>query len=439
MSKSSFPRVALVGRTNVGKSTLFNRLAKRTESLVADQAGVTRDYISEALTIHGKNFELIDTGGLAPAGTEDPLYNDIAAVSEQECKNADVVLFVCDGKNGITMEDKAVAKQLHKLKKKVILVLNKADNVQAFKNNEADFYGLGFGSYFAVSAVHGTGITELLNEVAKKLPETMAALPAAPECKIALLGKPNVGKSSLMNALLNYKRSIVSDIAGTTREAISERISFYGQDILVTDTAGIRRKRKVTDDLETLMVKSSLAAVRTADIILLLVDGNDGRLSDQELKLMFYAFEENKALIMIYNKSDLMTDEKMNLLTYETSEYDFFLKNIPKIHISCLTGKNVGVVMREIEKIRERFLQPINSAELTVELHEYFRNKPLFHKGVKLQVFSIQKRKEKDMAFNLCVSDPRWFGQSQLQCIENFLRKKYDLLGIPVHFVITKR
>jgi len=439
MSKSSFPRVALIGRTNVGKSTLFNRLAKRTESLVADQSGVTRDYISEVLSAHGKNFELIDTGGFAPAGTEDPLYNDILAVSTKECQEADLVIFVCDGKNGLTLEDKTVAKQLHKLNKKVLLVLNKADNVQIFKMHEADFYALGFGEYIAVSAVHGTGISELLLAITKSLPETTAMLPAAPECKIALLGKPNVGKSSLMNALLNTKRSIVSDIAGTTREAISERITFYGQDLLLTDTAGIRRKRKVTDDLETLMVKSSLAAVRTADIIILLVDGNEGRLSDQELKLMFYAFEEHKAMILVYNKSDLMTPEKTGLLNYETSEYDYFLKNIPKIHISCLTGKNVNVVLREVEKIRTRLTQPINSAELTVELHEYFRNKPLFHKGIKLQVFSIQKRKEKGMSFDICVNEPKWFGQSQLQCIENFLRRKYDLLGCPIHFVITKR
>jgi GTP-binding protein len=439
MNKSLFPRVALVGRTNVGKSTLFNRIAKRTESLVADQSGVTRDYIAEVLAVQGKRFELVDTGGLAPAGTDDPFYNEIAAVSSQACQEAAVIVFVCDAKNGITLEDKLIAKQLHKFKKPVILVLNKADNKNAYEDKAADFYALGFSSFMPVSAIHGTGINELLSAVIKELPEATTTLPEAPACRIALLGKPNVGKSSLMNELLHYKRSIVSDIAGTTREAISERITFYGEDLLLTDTAGIRRKRKVTDNLESLMVKSSLAAVRTADIVILMVDGNEGRLLDQELKLMFYAFEEHKALILVYNKSDLMTVEKKNLLEYETSEYNYFLKHIPSVHVSCLTGKNVGIVIREIEKIRTRLAQPINSAELTVNLHEHFRHKPLFHGGFKLQVFSIQKRTEKGMSFNLCVNEPKWFGQSQLQCIENFIRTQYDILGCPVHFVITRR
>lgn len=439
MSKASYPQVALVGRTNVGKSTLFNRIAKRTESLVADQAGVTRDYVSEVITINGKTFELRDTGGLAPAGTTDPFYNDIAATSIAAAESAAVIIFVCDGKNGLTLEDKQVAKQLHLLKKTVILAANKADNKARFEEHSTEWYALGFGEPLPISAVHGTGIPELLARVTANLPAVTTAAPEAPVCKIALLGKPNVGKSSLMNALLHYKRSIVSDIAGTTREAISERITFYGQDLVLTDTAGIRRKRKVTDDLETQMVKSSLSAVRGADIIILMVDGTEGRLSDQELKLMFYAFEEHKALLLIYNKSDLMTQEKMHLLEYETDEYNYFLKNIPQLHISCLTGSNVGLVMREIDALRKRLVQPINSAELTVELHEYFRQKPLFHKGIKLQAFSIQKRDEKGMSFTLCVNEPRWFGQSQLQCIENFLRKKFDLLGCPIHFVLIKR
>ena len=439
MTKSPFPRVALVGRTNVGKSTLYNRIAKRTESLVADQAGVTRDYISEVVSFGGKSFELVDTGGFAPHGCTDPLYNDIAAVSSKECEQADLILFVCDGKNGITLDDRSVAKQLHKLKKKTLLVLNKADNKNAFKDHESEFYALGFNTFYPVSAVHGTGVTELMQAVTSLLPAHTPEAPSAPDCRIALLGKPNVGKSSLMNALLHSERCIVSDIAGTTREAISERVTFYGQDLLVTDTAGIRRKRKVTEDLETMMVKSSLAAVRTADIILLLVDGNEGRLSDQELKLMFYAFEEHKALMLIYNKADLMDEGKKSLLDYETSEYAFFLKNIPTLSISCKTGKNVGSVLKEIEKIRNRLAQPINSSELTVDLHEYFRNKPLFHKGIKLQAFSIQKLNAKGMQFALCVNEPKWFGPSQLQCIENFLRKKYDLLGCPIHFIISRR
>ena len=178
----------------------------------------------------------------------------------------------------------------------------------------------------------------------KQVPLVKEKLPSAPGCKIALLGKPNVGKSSLMNHLVQAERSIVSAHAGTTREALSERVTFYGEDILFTDTAGIRRKRKVQDDLETLMVKSSLQAVRRADIIVLVIDGSAGRVSDQELKLMFYAFEQQKSLLLVFNKSDLVDDETKNLLSFELEPYQYFLKHIPQIHSSCLSGKQVELL-----------------------------------------------------------------------------------------------
>jgi GTP-binding protein len=438
MSKQHLPVVALVGRTNVGKSTLFNRISRRTESLVADQEGVTRDYISEAVSWKNTAFELIDTGGLVPSGTDDPFYGAIEAVSSAAAQRASVIIFVCDGKNGITLDDQRLARHYHTLGKTVLLAINKADNKKEYEANTEDFYSLGFSEFFPISAEHGTGISNLLDEVVATLPSEVA-LPDAPACKISLIGKPNVGKSSLMNALVNYERSIVSDAAGTTREAISERISFYGEDLLLTDTAGMRRKRKVTDSLETLMVKSSLSAVRTADIVVVMIDASAGRLSDQELKLLHYAFEEHKAVLLLFNKSDLVTPELKNLLEFELEQYNYLLKHMPKINTSCITGKNVGYVFREIEKIRKRMTQPMNDAQLTIDLHEYFRKKPLFNKRQKLQVFSIQRRKEKGVSFTLCVNQPQWFGQSQLSCIENFIRKKYDLIGCPIHFVLIKR
>ena len=431
MILTSLPRVALVGRTNVGKSTLFNRLARRTQSIVSDQENVTRDFIHEALEWNNKRFELVDTGGLTPTGSDDPFHDDIQAIGHKACQDADILLFLCDGKNGLTTQDRMLAKELHRLDKPVLLVLNKADNKNDIALHESDFYALGFSQHFLISSIHGTGIKELLNHVASLLPRVKDKLPSAPDCKIALLGKPNVGKSSLMNQLLKYERSIVSDKAGTTREALSERVTFYGQDLLFTDTAGIRRKRKVTDDLESLMVKSSLQAVRRAEIIVMLVDGSSGRLSDQELKLMFYAFEQHKALLLVFNKSDLVDDEKKDLLSFELEPYKFFLKNIPQIHTSCLSGKNVGIVMREINKIRDRLTQKIDCAELTEYLHERLRKKPLFHKRQRLQLFSITRRQDKGIAFTLCVNQPEWFGQSQLSYFENILRRKYDLRGMP--------
>lgn len=439
MSTSLLPRVALVGRTNVGKSTLFNRITKRTESIVCDQEGVTRDYLYEALEWAGKRFELVDTGGLAPVGSDDPFHDDIQAVGSKACQEATLVVFVVDAKNGLAEEDRHLARQLHRMDKPIVLALNKADNKNDFDLHQSDFYKLGFDTHFAVSAVHGTGIKDLLDYVANKLPRVKEKLPEAPDCKIVLLGKPNVGKSSLMNLLVNHERSIVSDKVGTTREALSERVSFYGQDLIFTDTAGIRRKRKVDEELETMMVKSSLQAVRRADIVILMIDGSAARMSDQELKLMFYAFEQQKGLLLVFNKRDLVDDEKKNMLEFEMEEYKFFLKNIPQLHISCETGKNVGLVMREVEKIRTRMNQEIDCAALTELLHERLRRKPLFHKRQRLQLFSITRRSEKGLVFTLCVNYPEWFGQSQLAFFENIMRKQYDLRGCPLQFVLTKR
>jgi len=437
MNNTYIPKVVLVGRTNVGKSTLFNRIAKRTNVIVFDREGVTRDYLHETILWNNKQFNLIDTGGLATRKTGNPFHEHIQQVGLESCEAADVIIFVCDVKNGMTEEDRQLTRMIYRLKKSTILVLNKSDNKNAFAVNEADFYALGFTQHIATSATHGTGITELLNTVTSYLPEAKPVKQPPPAFTITLIGKPNVGKSSLMNALLDRQRSIVSDIPGTTRESISERLSFYGEDLLVTDTAGLRRKRKVTERLETLMVKSSLQSVRKADLVILVVDGNAGRLSDQELKLLFYTFEEqHKALLLVFNKRDLMTPETEHLLSYELGPYEHILKYIPKLKISCKTGKNVGYVLREIQKIRTRLATKIPTMELTELIQERLRKRRLFHNRQQLKVRSIKQVSGRNLTFSLCVNFPRAFGQSQLACIENILRRTYDLRGCPLEFIV---
>lgn len=439
------PTIALVGRTNVGKSTLFNRLTRRTESIVFDQSGVTRDYLHEVVSIGGKLYDLVDTGGLSGnvQKSKDPFQQHIQEVGLAACARARVIVFMCDITSGVTEDDRLLVRLLQTYNKPIILVLNKADHKKALEEFAADFFSLGCGDFIPVSATHGTGVQKLLDTIADRMPmtdpnDTEASLPQRPACKIALLGKPNVGKSSLMNALLEQERSIVSDIAGTTREAISERFSFYGQDLQLTDTAGVRRKRKVNEDLEELMVKSSLQAVRDADIVVLVVDSNEGRLSDQELKLMFYAFEQHKGLLIVFNKRDLMDQEKENLLAHELDPYNYFLKNIPQLRISCTTGKNVGLVMREIDKLRQRLSQQFNGEEVTLLIQQHLLAKPLFHKTVRLLVHKIRQKDATSPTFALTVNYAEWFGQSQLACLENVLRKKYDLRGCPVSFVVHK-
>lgn len=439
MSIKSLPKVALIGRTNVGKSTLFNKLAKRTESIVLDEEHVTRDYLHEAVSHKGKVFDLIDTGGFALQKQTDIFAEQLRQIGLSACEKADVIIFLCDVKNGLHDEDRAIARYLHKLNKPVICALNKADNKHAREAFEFEFMALGFQNYLCISAIHSTGINELLDTVISHLPAFTPSEPSAPSFKIALLGKPNVGKSSLMNLLVKEERSIVSDVAGTTREAVSERITFYGQDILFTDTAGIRRKRKVTEELESLMVKSSLQAVRSADLIILMVDGSEGRLSDQELKLLFYAFENQKGTLLVYNKRDLMTDEITNRLEYENKEYEFFLRKIPSISISCKDGKNVGAVMREISKLVDRLSQQFNMADLNEYVQHSLRNKRFFHKTIPLKLHRIIQVPGKRLTFSLKVNYPEFFRDSHIACIENILRKKYDLRGCPLRFSIASK
>lgn len=442
--KKHYPLVVLIGRTNVGKSTLFNRIARRTESIVEDKDGVTRDYVAEHVTLNNKTFTLVDTGGFAYANADDPFAPVITERSKEACDAADVVLFICDGKNGIQQEDRRVARYLHKLSVPVLLVLTKADNKKAFEEHQYEFAALGFSDVYPVSGTHGTGVQELLKVVCSHLHNETKQPLAAPDFRITLLGKPNVGKSSLMNILVDYQRSIVADIPGTTREAISERVSFYGHDLLLTDTAGVRKKRRVTDELESMMVKSTLAAVRSADIILFMVDGSTDRISDQELKLLFYAFEDqHKALILIHNKADLVTDEITNRRTYENDVYEHFLKKIPQLTISCKTGTNCGKVFREIEKVQERLRMHIGSGELYETVLGVLQKKPLFCNKQKLLVYNIVQQAEHYtrgcLTFELTVNHPEWFDESALSCIENILRKAYDMRGCPVVFILKKK
>ncbi len=318
-TKKQPPRVMLVGRTNVGKSTLFNRLTSKTKTIVHDREHVTRDYIHEFVTWDDKTFDLIDTGGMAivPDATGDDISRAVHERVMSLLNTAALFLFVCDVKNGLTEEDRRIARMLHRTKKPIILLLNKADHRRGLEENRADFYALGIDEMFGISATHGLGIATLLQRITEEIAEAPEVEEDYPTYSVAIIGKPNVGKSSLMNLLLKEERAIVSPVAGTTREAISENIHFYKDTVQLTDTAGIRRKRKVSDELETLMVKSSFRSVRAANIIIMLIDATAGKLADQELKLLFYAAEEKKAIIIVFNKVDLMTEDQKETLGYD--------------------------------------------------------------------------------------------------------------------------
>ena len=432
------PKVVIVGRVNVGKSTLFNRLSTDVKSITLDYAGVTRDFIKDTVCWKDTCFELIDTGGISLRKTTDPIAEAVRQKALDLVKEAALVLFVCDGKVGVVPEDREISKLLHKMGKETFLVVNKIDTLLA-KEQQYEFEKLGHKNIFSISAQHGTGTGELLNNMVDVLPKAEIVEDKKGVLRVVLLGKPNVGKSSLMNLLVQDERSIVSDIPGTTREPVSEKIKFYKGDIEITDTAGVRRKRAVKEEIETFMVKSSFRALQDANVVLLLVDASEGRLSDQELKLAFYAFENYKALIIIFNKFDLVDEYVKEKLDFELEPYKYFLKKVETANISCKTQKNVGRVLKKINEVFARYTQTFPDDDLTFLFKEALEKRPLFHKTNRLIVRSVKQIGTGPITLLLKVNVPTWFGQSQLAFFDNQMRRNFDLKGVPIKFVVRKK
>ncbi|HBS47835.1 TPA: ribosome biogenesis GTPase Der [Candidatus Dependentiae bacterium] len=438
----TYPKVVLVGRTNVGKSAIFNRISSQTKSIVFDQSGVTRDYLHEAITWDDKKFDFVDAGGFtfSKGDKKDPFADVVAQKIEDLISHASILLFVCDVKSGLTAEDQRIAKLLHKTKKTVYLVVNKTDNKNAYESNFGEFYSLGFNKIFEVSALHGVGFGNLLDAIVENLKTEKEEENNEIDYKVVLLGKPNVGKSSLMNLLIKQERSIISPIPGTTRESISETISFDHATLEVTDTAGIRRRKSIDDNLEELMVKSSFSSVRAADIVVLVVDASSELLSSQELNLLFYAYEQKKCLLVVFNKIDLFEEcndgYKKDRLKYDLEKYKFILSKIPQVWISCKNNKGVDKVVKALGKIWERLKQEMDPVELDELVKNRLKKNPIYKSTVCIEVVKIRQLKAKFPTFSLRINRPKFFQESHLLYIENILREKYDLLGCPVKFII---
>jgi len=436
---NKFPQVVLIGRMNVGKSTLFNRIAKRAKSLMLDYEGVTRDFIAETVTWQDVPFTLIDTGGISLKKSEDPIIEQVRQQALKLTDEADLILFMVDGSVGLMTEEIELAKRLHKKRRPVIIVMNKVDK-KISQEHLGEFDQLGFELTMPVSSTHNRGVTELLDELVKLLPRRKIEKKPKGErvCRVTLLGKPNVGKSSLMNLLLKKERSIVTEVAGTTREAITEPIQFYAQTIEITDTAGVRRKKKVKEGLEELMVKSSMQAVRKSDIVLLLVDAQEGRLADQELKLAFYAFDQGKALIILVNKTDLLDEYTKERWKYHEEEYAFFYKKIDQLKISCKDGKNVGKILPLVNDVWQRYLTEFSSDELTSLFKQSLIRRPLYKQEHQLKLRDAKQIKAGPLTIKLHVNFPQFFGERELAYFDRVLRKEYDLRSVPIKFVIEK-
>lgn len=434
----NIPRVVIVGRMNVGKSTLFNRLSVNAKSMTFDYEGVTRDVIKDVISWKDYTFELVDTGGISLKKSPDVIQEQVRQKAIGMMEQSDLLLFVCDGTVGLTSEDRDIAQTCRRLNKKMILVINKADSGES-KEHEYEFLKTGIKPIISISAIHGTGIGDLLDGICQGLPAPSGQFqPEESSCKIVILGKPNVGKSSLMNLLVQEERAIVSPVAGTTREAIAQKITFYHQDLLLTDTPGIRRKRKIDETLETMMVKNAFRAVEDADVVLLLIDSSEHAIADQELKLAFYVFEHHKSLIILFNKDDLATNDIQKDMDRSLSVYEYFLKKIPQLAISCKSGKNIGKILPLVKQVYERANQTFNDDELTMLFKEALRKKPLYHQQMVINVKRAKQIATNPITVVLISETPDWFGPSQLGFFDNILRAKHGLIGVPIKF-LTRR
>jgi GTPase len=429
--------VVIVGRTNVGKSTLFNKISQTQRSIVLDEEGVTRDCIMEHAEWNGVAFNLVDTGGISLVSKQDYISQQIYNKVEQVIKDAAAILFVCDIQVGITQEDKRIARKLLKLQSdtcKIFLVINKVENDYT-RLRLYEFEQLGFSKMYGVSSHHSLGVGDLLDDVVQVLSAATPVFTQGPLIpRITLVGRPNAGKSSLINRLTNEDFAIVSAIEGTTREALRKRINFNKAMFELVDTAGIRRQRTVEEGLETMMVKNSLNAIRHAHMVLLLMDASEPQLSAQVLKLAEYAFENGSALILLVNKLDLFTPEMLAQLEDSFLQYEFLMKKIEIMKISCLDGKNINKVLPMVETVWERYEQKFTDIFLTDLFKEALLKAPLYKNGKILTFYKAVQTSSAPIRIDLVVRNPELFGQNQTSFYENVLRKAVNLKSVPVIF-----
>lgn len=435
---SSIPKVVIVGRMNVGKSSLFNRLSNSVKSMTLDYEGVTRDVVVDRVAWLDRTFDLVDTGGITKRGS-DALLEVVRERALGFIDEADLILFVVDGVSSITAEDEEISRELRRRGKKVLLLVNKSD-AKIAQEQLHDFYRLYQQQILPISALHGLGIADLLEEIVKNLPTKGSdAVEDKPAYRVALIGRPNVGKSSLMNSLVQEERSIVSPIAGTTREAVSSHISFYRESLELIDTPGIRRQSAVHEELETLMVKSSLRTIKDADIVVLLIDASQtGGIVDQELKLAFYAFNDlYKALIMVVNKVDLLTEELRADLENKFAQYPQLMNKIDLIRISCKTGKNVGRVLPTVKEVWERYSMRLPKDELSRILIDAFERVPVTRNQQRLRIHSVEQVAVTPISIKIKVNYPKFFESAQRSYLDKVLRTHFDLIGVPIKFIIV--
>ncbi len=441
MSKrKSKPIVAVVGRPNVGKSTLFNVLAGENISIVKDTPGITRDRIYADVSWLDKSFTLIDTGGIEPE-SKDIILSQMREQAEIAMETADVIIFLVDVKQGLQDADAKVADMLRRCHKPVVLVVNKVDSFEKYMADVYEFYNLGIGDPHPISAANRLGLGDMLEEVTSYFPESEENEEEDDRIRVAIVGKPNVGKSSIINKLLGENRLIVSDIAGTTRDAVDTEITYNGRDYVFIDTAGLRRKNKIKEELEHFMIVRTVSAVERADVVVMVIDASEG-VTEQDAKIAGIAHDRGKAVIIAVNKWDAIEkdDKTIYRFTEKVRNTLSYMPYAEMLFISAKTGQRLPKLYETIDMVSENHAMRVATGVLNEIMSEAVAmQQPPSDKGKRLRLYYITQVSVKPPTFVIFVNDKELMHFSYTRYIENQIRDTFGFKGTPLHFIIRER
>ena len=429
--------VAIVGRPNVGKSTIFNRLVGERMSIVEDIPGVTRDRLYGSAEWAGNSFRVIDTGGIQLANQ--PFQTEIRAQVDIAMEEADVILMVCDGQMGVMEDDRFIAGLLQKNKKPVVLAVNRIDDQSRMVNIYA-FYELGLGDPMACSGIHGVGVGDVLDRCFELMPKRMD-IPETKGVKMAVIGEPNVGKSSLVNAILNEERAIVSNIQGTTRDAIDTPFTHEGKPYIIVDTAGIRKRGKIYESIEKYSVLRAMRAIERCDVVLFVMDGEAG-IREQDKHVAGYAVEMNKPIIIVVNKWDIVEkdDRTMNEFTQKVRDHFLYLSYAPIVFVSAKTHQRVNRILPMVDMILENAKRRIPTNVLNEVVGDAQITTPSpTHNGKRFRIYYATQVGIQPPTFMLSCNDPKLLHFSYERFLENTLRNAFPLEGTPIRIIARKK
>ncbi|MDW7671621.1 MAG: ribosome biogenesis GTPase Der [Bacillota bacterium] len=433
------PVVAVIGRPNVGKSTFFNRLAGKRISIVENTPGVTRDRIYSEVEWLNHRFSLIDTGGLEPSSSE-LIPSKMRQQAQLAIDMADVILFIVDGRTGVTAQDREISELLRKNQKPILLVVNKVDSHEQ-SEHYYDFYELGLGEPIEISSEMAYGIGDLLDSIVAFFPDESVADPEEDLIKVAVIGKPNVGKSSLINHILGEERVIVSELAGTTRDAIDTRFTAASQDYLLIDTAGLRRKSRIHDDVEHYSVIRAIAAIERSDVCVLMIDGQEG-VTEQDKKVAGLSHENGKAMLILVNKWDLVEkdDKTVNRMTKDIRRELGFCQYAPILFVSVLSGQRINRILPVIQHIANQNALRIQTGVLNEVIAEAtLMKQPPSDKGKRLKIYYATQVSVKPPTFVLFINDKELTHFSYLRYLENRIRESFGFEGTPLRFMYREK